>query len=96
MSKTSKTPEGEGKLPSGFDWRAITPEDSPRTPMDVHADPQHVALATAEVTPGGPAFGFSGPVYDFSDGRKVITGRRFDLLEAVREKPVALVFGSYT
>ena len=85
----------DGKEPE-FDWRAFTPEDSPKTPMDVLADPTHVALATPEVEPGGPAFGFSGPIYDFSNGRKVITGRHFDLLEAAKEKPVALVFGSYT
>ena len=79
-----------------FDWRAFTPEDSPKTPMEVHADPVHQALSSADVIAGGPAYDFSSPVYDFSNGRQVITGRRFNLLEAAREKPVALVFGSYT
>lgn len=86
----------EQKLPPGFDWRAVTPEDSPKTPMDVLADPGHEALATADVALGGPAHDFSGPLYDFSNGQQVITGRRFDLLEAARERPVALIFGSYT
>lgn len=86
----------ERKLPSGFDWQAFTPEDSPKTPMDVLADPQHQALSTATVETGGQAYDFSGPLYDFSNGRKVITGRSFNLFEEAREKPVALVFGSYT
>jgi len=30
------------KLPEGFDWKAFTPEDSPKTPMEVLADPQHL------------------------------------------------------
>ena len=67
-----------------------------KPPMDVLADPAHVALATAELGVGDPAFGFSAPIYDFSNGQKVITGRHFDLLEVAKEKPVALVFGSYT
>jgi hypothetical protein len=83
-------------LPEGFDWRAFTPEDSPKTPMDVLADPAHERLATPEVERGGLAYDFTSPVYDFSDGRKVATGRQFGLLEAAREKPVALIFGSYT
>ena len=83
-------------LPEGFDWRAVTPQDSPKTPMDVLADPEHQALSSAEVEQGGRAYDFAGPMYDFSRGRQVITGRRFSLFEAAREKPVALIFGSYT
>ncbi len=90
MSETEKT------LPDGFDWRAFTPDDSPKTPMDVMADPHHQALATASVTQDGPAHDFSSPIYDFSEGRKTATGKTFNLLEAAREKPVALIFGSYT
>jgi hypothetical protein len=90
MSETEKT------LPDGFDWRAFTPDDSPKTPMDVMADPHHQALATASVIQGGPAHDFSSPIYDFSEGRKIDTGATFNLLEAAREKPVALIFGSYT
>ena len=86
----------ERKLPPGFNWRAFTPDDSPKTPLDVMADPQRQALAAADVVQGGPAHDFSSPVFDFSNGQKVITGRHFNLLDAAREKPVALIFGSYT
>ncbi|TNF84214.1 MAG: hypothetical protein EP301_11085 [Gammaproteobacteria bacterium] len=85
----------DGKEPD-FDWRAFTPEDSPMTPMELHADPIHKALSTADVLAGGPAHDFSSPIYDFSNGHKVITGRGFNLLSAAKEKPVALIFGSYT
>ena len=84
------------ELPPDFDWRAFTPEDSPKTPMDVMADARHQQLSTATVSQGGSAFDFSGPLYDFSNGQKVITHRSFNLFDAAREKPVALVFGSYT
>ncbi len=81
---------------SGIDWRAFTPEDSPKTPMDLRADPARQALSTAEVRQGGPAHDFSSPIYDFSNGHKVITGRGFNLLDTAKEAPVALIFGSYT
>ena len=81
---------------AGFDWHAFTPEDSPKTPMDLLADPLHQALSTAQVQQGGPAHDFSSPIYDFSNGQKLITGRGFNLLAAAKEKPVALIFGSYT
>ena len=84
------------QLPENFDWKAFTPDDSPRTPMDVLADPVHQNLATASVQPGAPAFGFRRPLFDFSTGRRVDAGGDFDLLEIAREKPVALIFGSYT
>ena len=29
---------------SGIDWRAFTPEDSPKTPMDLRADPARQAF----------------------------------------------------
>ena len=80
----------------GLDWQAFTPEDSPKTPEDLWADPAHQALSTPKVEQGGRAHDFSGPIYDFSNGQRVITGRAFNLFEAAREKPVALVFGSYT
>jgi hypothetical protein len=84
------------KLPEGIDWRAFTPDDSPRTPADVFADPVHRDLATAKLAQGDPAFDFDLPVYDFSDGSRVETGRRFQLRAAASQRPVALVFGSYT
>lgn len=80
----------------GFDWQAMTPEDSPRTPMDVHADPRHKDLATANLNPGDQAYDFESQVYDYTTGREVATSARFRLLVAAKEKPVALVFGSYT
>lgn len=86
----------ENKLPEGFDWQAFTPQDSPKTPMDLFADPKHQDLATAKLAQGEPAFGFSRPLYDFSTGQKIETGENFDLLKSAKEKPVALVFGSYT
>jgi hypothetical protein len=79
-----------------FDWQAITPEDSPRTPMDVHADPRHQDLATANLKPGDYAYDFERQIYDYSSGREVATSESFHLSIAAREKPVALVFGSYT
>ncbi len=83
-------------LPDGFDWRAFTPEDSPKTPMDILADPRHQELSTPSLSVGDAAFGFRRPLYDFSSGTELATGAEFDLLEAAREKPVALIFGSYT
>jgi hypothetical protein len=79
-----------------MDWRAFTPDDSPMTPLDVFADPVHKDLASAEVAVGEPAFDFELPVYDFSDGSERATGARLRLSEAARERPVALIFGSYT
>ncbi len=86
----------DSPLPSGFDWKKFTPEDSPKTPMDVHADPHQQDLRTAKVVTGEPAYDFESPVYDFSDGTQVATGRHFHLAEVARDKPVALIFGSYT
>ena len=84
------------KLPEGFDWKAFTPEDSPRTPLDILSDPQHIRLATADLKPGEVAYDFASPVYDFSDGTETATGDTFNLLAAARKRPVALIFGSYT
>jgi hypothetical protein len=79
-----------------FDWRAFTPEDSPKTPMDVMADPIHQDLSTPALATGDPAFDFDLPLYDFGDGTERATGERFRLREAADERPVALIFGSYT
>ena len=86
---------GEGGIPD-FDWQSMTPEDSPKTPMDMWTDPQHQDLSTAKLAVGDRAFDFTRELYDFSDGTQAETGRHFTLLEAAREKPVALIFGSYT
>ena len=55
-----------------IDWRAFTPADSPMTMPDVLADPRRQALSTPTVEPGGAAYDFSGPVYDFSQGKQII------------------------
>ena len=79
-----------------FDWRAFTPDDSPMTPMDMMADPKAIDLSNAKLARGDQAYFFTSPVYDFSTGQQVSTGRSFDLRSACREQPVALIFGSYT
>jgi len=84
------------KLPEGFDWKAFTPDDSPKTPMQVLADPHHQTLATADLTVGDQAYGFTSALLDFSDGSERVTNEQFELLGAARDKPVALIFGSYT
>ena len=35
------------KLPDGFDWKALTPDDSPKGLPDMMADPLHQDLATS-------------------------------------------------
>jgi hypothetical protein len=87
---------GRKKQPQGFDWRAFTPEDSPKTPIDVFEDETHQRLTTPDHAEGDTAFDFKRPVYDFSTGREVATGKEFELSTAASEKPVALIFGSYT
>ena len=79
---------------AGFDWRVITPEDSPKGLPDVIAEQAH--LATPDVVPGDPAYDFELPVFDFSDGSERATGETFHLAAASSKRPVALIFGSYT
>jgi hypothetical protein len=88
--------ESESKLPAGFDWRTITPDDSPMGLPDVEANPVFQDLASAKLAPGDAAFDFELPLYDFSDGTRVETGRSFQLQSVAANRPVALVFGSYT
>jgi hypothetical protein len=88
--------ESESKLPAGFDWRAFTPDDSPMGMPEIMADPVAQDLSAAKLAQGDPAFDFDLPVYDFSDGTRVETGRTFHLQSAAANRPVALVFGSYT
>lgn len=79
-----------------MDWRAFTPEDSPLTPEDLVRDPHVVDLATPKVTVGDEAVDFELPVHDFSDGTAKATGATMRLSDETRDRPVALVFGSYT
>jgi len=84
------------KLPEGFDWKAFTPDDSPKTPMDVMADPRHKGLGTPDLSEGDDAYDFKRKIYDYSDGTEKDTGKLFQLAKVAKEKPVALIFGSYT
>jgi hypothetical protein len=84
------------KIPEGIDFDAFTTEDSPMSALEVMNDPKSRDLGTAKLGQGDPAYDFSSPVYDFGDGAEAATGKKFNLLASVREKPVALIFGSYT
>ncbi len=84
------------KLPDNFDWQSFTPADSPKTAPEVIADEYHRKLSTADLQVGDVAYNFSSPVYDFSSGMEAPTGHHFDLIAMAQEKPVALIFGSYT
>jgi hypothetical protein len=42
------------------------------------------------------AYGFNLPVFDFSEGIERATEESFDLQAIARERPAALIFGSYT
>lgn len=88
--------ESEAPSLAKFDWRAFTPEDSPKGMPDVMADPVHQDLSTAKLAPNDPAYDIELPVYDFSDGTERATGENFELQRVARERPVALIFGSYT
>ena len=83
-------------LPKGMDWKSFTPDDSPKTPMDVLSDPIRQDLATPDLAVGDPAYDFELPVYDFSTGGKRVSERNFHLASEACKRPVALVFGSYT
>ena len=88
--------ESDPKQPPAFDWRAFTPDDSPMGLPDVMANPVHQDLSAAKLAEGDPAFNFDLPIFDFSSGSRVETGRRFQLQSTAANRPVALVFGSYT
>lgn len=88
------TEKPEDKI--SFDWRSFTPEDSPKTPVDLLRDPQARDLSTPKLTEGDEAYGFNLPVFDFSEGIEGATGETFDLQAIARQQPAALIFGSYT
>jgi hypothetical protein len=95
--KRSDRKMAEDKLTTGeFDWRSFTPEDSPKTPMDVMADPNATALRTPDLSEGDEAYDFKSHIYDYTDGTEKSTGKMFHLSSVAGEKPVALIFGSYT
>ena len=68
--------------------RGLAPKDSPRNLQDVLADPGYRDLTRPKVAEGEPAPDFELPLVD--------GGGTARLSELLRERPVALVFGSYT
>jgi hypothetical protein len=71
-----------------------TPADSPLTLADVESSPFYLELWTPKLAPGDPAFDFDLPLLD--PGTHKPSGRRIRLSDFTGERPVALVFGSYT
>jgi hypothetical protein len=71
-----------------------TPADSPLSLDDVMSSPFYGNLMTAEVRPGEVAFPIDLPQLDPATHRP--TGHRVRLADFAGERPVALVFGSYT
>lgn len=71
-----------------------TPPDSPLTLEDVMSSPAYRRLMTPELAPGDPAFPFDLPLLHSESHRP--SGERVRLADLAGERPVALVFGSYT
>jgi hypothetical protein len=71
-----------------------TPADSPLTMDDVMASPRHRALMTADVAVGEVGPDFELPLLD--PVTRAPTGETVRLASFAGERPVALVFGSYT
>jgi hypothetical protein len=71
-----------------------TPADSPLTLEQAMASPLYRRLMAPELRPGEPAFPFELPLLDPETHRP--SGERVRLTDFAGERPVALVFGSYT
>jgi hypothetical protein len=71
-----------------------TPADSPLTLETAMASPLYQRLMAPELAPGEPAFAFDLPLLDPETHRPL--GQRVRLGDFAGERPVALVFGSYT
>jgi len=71
-----------------------TPTDSPLTLDDVMASPVYLALRTPDLAVGDPAFDFELPLLDGETHER--TGETVRLSSFAGDRPVALVFGSYT
>jgi hypothetical protein len=71
-----------------------TPADSPLTLEQVMGSPFYGNLMSPQVEPGEPAFDFELPLLDPQTHRP--SGQRVRLGDFAGERPVALVFGSYT
>lgn len=73
-----------------------TPDDSPLTLKTLTAREDYRDLSTPKVAAGDLAFDFELPRHDFSDGTAIATGSTVRLSDFRSDKPVALIFGSYT
>jgi hypothetical protein len=71
-----------------------TPADSPLTLETAMASPLYRRLMAPALAPGDPAAPFELPLLDPETHRPV--GERVRLADFAGERPVALVFGSYT
>jgi len=71
-----------------------TPADSPLTLETAMASPLYRKLMDAELRPGDPAFAFELPLLDPETHRP--SGDLVRLAGFAGERPVALIFGSYT
>jgi hypothetical protein len=71
-----------------------TPADSPLRLHDVMTSQSYLRLMTPELEVGDPAFPFDLPLLDPESHEP--GGERVRLAAIAGERPVALVFGSYT
>lgn len=71
-----------------------TPADSPLTLETAMASPLYRPLMTPDLAPGQPAFPFELPLLDPETHRP--SEERIRLADFAGERPVALIFGSYT
>ena len=95
----AKIPEGAASRPksaSKLSWimGSETPADSPLTLEDVMSLPAYRRLMTPELAPEDPAFPFDLPLLDSDSHSR--SGERVRLADLAGERPVALIFGSYT
>ena len=74
--------------------RPETPADSPLTLEQAMSSPLYQRLMTPELAPGDPAYQFELPLLDPETHRP--SGERIRLADFAGERPVALIFGSYT
>ena len=70
-----------------------TPPGSPKTKEEVQASAQHHDLSTPKLRQGDPAFDFTLPTLDATHG---LSDGTVQLSAFRNERPVALIFGSYT
>jgi len=66
---------------------------APKTREEIKESPWYQDLQTPKLGPGEPAFDFSLPILDAAHGA---TAESVRLSTFAGEKPVALIFGSYT